>query len=264
MAMTKKEREEMERLRSDAEMYRALRWSDGEPPKPMRVEWLGGKLQAGWFVNEYKAANLDGWDVVSLGCSNGASHSRSRTDKTESQGAGVLYGPLHAYVECKSPEGRATPEQLAFRDAVVARGDEWHEVRSLEQMQGIVEEWQRRGVLAPVVPVVPPRPADAAAPAALANAMGGAKRAQEALRAAQRMERAWALARLNEREEAGFAAREARDREAEARESAARRREEAAEAKRELMELVGNEGEVQSLGDGRVLMVMRVCGNGRR
>ena len=65
----------------------ALSWPRYEEPKPMDLSGASSHdLKTGWFSSQY------GTDYqVSLGCSSGVFHSRTRTDKTDCQQAGTMY-----------------------------------------------------------------------------------------------------------------------------------------------------------------------------
>lgn len=101
MAMTKAEKAEMERLRADLALARAMRWPDYPKPASMtRDEILANlvegkdefgrpsKVARGWFINSY----LGGWGgfTPSYGCSNGYSHN-SNGERTTTQQMGVMY-----------------------------------------------------------------------------------------------------------------------------------------------------------------------------
>lgn len=102
MAMNKSERAEMERLRKDLALAKAMRWPGYARPESVSREWINQNLEEGglrfgkservargWFYNAY----LSGTNVVSaptFGCSNGISHS-SDGDVTTTQNMGRMY-----------------------------------------------------------------------------------------------------------------------------------------------------------------------------
>lgn len=96
MAMTKKEQAEMERLRFDLALARAMRWPSYPKPASMTVAEIkdslvdGGvqygspqKVARGWFTNAYSQR-------LTYGCSNGISHNNDG-DKTTTQNMGQMY-----------------------------------------------------------------------------------------------------------------------------------------------------------------------------
>lgn len=104
MAMNKKELAEMERLRADLALARALRWPSYPKPKPVTREWIEANLidgdpkygsgrpsriAQGWFYSAY-LGGYRGPDV-SHGCSDGLYHSPSDPRKTTTQNMGRMY-----------------------------------------------------------------------------------------------------------------------------------------------------------------------------
>lgn len=101
MAMNKKEQAEMQRLRDDLALVRAMRWPDYPRPSPVNREWIdanlvdGGeqygrrqKVARGWFYNAY-LGSISGHGV-SYGCSSGMSHN-THGDTTTTQQMGRMY-----------------------------------------------------------------------------------------------------------------------------------------------------------------------------
>lgn len=101
MAMNKKEQAEMQRLRDDLALARAMRWPDYPRPAPVDREWIkdnlveGGvkyghasKVARGWFYNAY-VGGMSGHGVTH-GCSDGIHHSTSG-DATTTQNMGRMY-----------------------------------------------------------------------------------------------------------------------------------------------------------------------------
>lgn len=102
MAMTKAEKAELERLRADLALARALRWPDYPRNAPMTQDDIKANLvegsvyyskrrqmvARGWFYNAYLGGY--GNPTVTYGCSDGINHSREG-DTTTSQQAGVMY-----------------------------------------------------------------------------------------------------------------------------------------------------------------------------
>jgi hypothetical protein len=168
----------------------------------------------------------------------------------------VLYG-RNAWVEIKGPDGRVDKLQEEFRDAVVARGDEWHLVRSLDDMTRLVAEWRDRGLLAP------PQPTEARSPAVPEGVLR-ATMGEDAIALAEEMERGRFLERRNrleaEAHELKGDSRAAADSRSQERKHAAR----ADEAERRLRELLSDGARIQRLDDGRVLILARICGRSIR
>lgn len=101
MAMTKAEQAEMQRLRDDLALSRAMRWPDYPMPQAVTREWIAANLvdggiryssaqrvARGWFINAY----LGGYSrpKVTLGCSDGVHHN-TEGDVTVSQNMGRMY-----------------------------------------------------------------------------------------------------------------------------------------------------------------------------
>jgi hypothetical protein len=101
MAMNKKERAEMDRLRDDLALSRSLRWPDYPRPKKVSLEWIKANLVSGgikyghpqevargWFYN----ANIGSYSqyTVTYGCSDGIYHNRDG-DTPSSQNIGRMY-----------------------------------------------------------------------------------------------------------------------------------------------------------------------------
>lgn len=97
MAMTKAEKERMERLERDIQLAKAMRWPDyGKPASMTKAEIDGAKapgglrfgtvqmVARGWFANAYDQGR------VSYGCSDGTNHD-STGDKTSTQGMGRMF-----------------------------------------------------------------------------------------------------------------------------------------------------------------------------
>lgn len=96
MAMTKAEKAEVDRLREDLALARAMRWPSYPKPAPMtRAEIDANKVDGGirygqpqrvargWFPNAYDQR-------VTYGCSDGIHHDRGG-NTTSSQQMGVMY-----------------------------------------------------------------------------------------------------------------------------------------------------------------------------
>lgn len=101
MAMNKAEKAEMERLRNDLALARAMRWPDYPRPEPMTREEIdaalveGGekwgkrqRVARGWFYNAYLGGY--GPPKVTYGCSDGFHHSTTG-DTTSTQQMGRMY-----------------------------------------------------------------------------------------------------------------------------------------------------------------------------
>lgn len=98
MAMTKGERERMERLERAVKLSRAMSWPSYPLPSPMTgyeidAEKVDGavrygspeRIARGWFANSYDGG------TVTHGCSNGTNHSSRSADSTNTQGTGRMY-----------------------------------------------------------------------------------------------------------------------------------------------------------------------------
>lgn len=101
MAMNKKEQAEMQRLRDDLALSRALRWPDYLRPAPVDRDWItanlveGGsqyghpqKVARGWFCNAH-LGGMSGYGAT-YGCSNGIHHNTSG-DVTTTQNMGRMF-----------------------------------------------------------------------------------------------------------------------------------------------------------------------------
>lgn len=112
MAMTKAEKALLDQFRERA----ALTLPPYERPKPARVD--GGNYNnpvPGWFCNVHSRE-------ITHGCSNGISHSRFRTDRTESQGHGVMYATkFDAAKALRWAVTEMVMSQIAAVDALVER-----------------------------------------------------------------------------------------------------------------------------------------------
>jgi hypothetical protein len=93
MAMNKKEQAEMESLREQLRLAKALCWPTSPKPVPLTSDEIKTMSQLienlpiiGWFGFGWEG----GWRV-SQGCSNGTSHSTHFTTKTSSQGCGRIF-----------------------------------------------------------------------------------------------------------------------------------------------------------------------------
>lgn len=118
MAMTKKEQSEMESLREQLRLAKALCWPTS--PKPVSIshdnlrEWSrhDDEPQIGWF-----GWGWDGGFKVSKGCSGGTTHSKTCTDKTTSQGGGRMFTSRdEAYLMARWEVCEATAKLLAQLD----------------------------------------------------------------------------------------------------------------------------------------------------
>lgn len=109
MAMNNKEKAEMERLRADLALARAMRWPSYPKPAPVTAQWIkdnlvdGGvrygqpqKVARGWFYNAY----LGGYSSPSAtyGCSDGVHHN-TQGDTTASQNAGRMFATKREALE---------------------------------------------------------------------------------------------------------------------------------------------------------------------
>lgn len=96
MAMTKTEKERMDRLEKAVALARSMRWPEYPEPAPMTQEEKkaalvdGGtrygqiqRVARGWFHNSHSK-------TVTYGCSDGIGHSPTG-DTTSSQGAGLMF-----------------------------------------------------------------------------------------------------------------------------------------------------------------------------
>lgn len=51
----------------------------------------------------------------------------------------IAFGPMTVWLECKTRIGRLQPNQAAFRDLVQAQGHYWGLVRSLEEIDAVLQ-----------------------------------------------------------------------------------------------------------------------------
>ena len=96
MAMTKKEQAELQRLRDDLDLARAMRWPDYAQPAPMTEAEIKANLVEGGLKYGSRQMVARGWFCaastgrVTYGCSSGLFHSREG-DTTNTQNMGVMY-----------------------------------------------------------------------------------------------------------------------------------------------------------------------------
>lgn len=83
MAMTKKEKAELERLQNELEIAKAFRRTEEVLPDVQPPGTWGG-LSQGWHFNCHA-------EKVSIACSSSTSHAIGRNDKTQSQNPIKLY-----------------------------------------------------------------------------------------------------------------------------------------------------------------------------
>lgn len=88
--MTKKETAEMDSLRDQLLIARALRFTEEVNPDVMPPDYNSrhDALSTGFSFIAYAGF---GGDSTAVGCSSSSYHARGRTDKTTSQGATMLY-----------------------------------------------------------------------------------------------------------------------------------------------------------------------------
>lgn len=90
--MNKKEQAEMESLREQLRLAKALCWPAGPKPMPMTEEEIQSTAKSflgvvvGWFAHGHK----NGFGVQQ-GCSNGTTHSSYSTTKTSTKGGGRMF-----------------------------------------------------------------------------------------------------------------------------------------------------------------------------
>lgn len=86
--MTKKEQAAFQQAKDMAEQAIALGWPTEPEPKPLNLAGLltTGPLFIGWWFNSYGDE-----PKIGEGCSDGVFHSKSSTQKTDSQGCGKFY-----------------------------------------------------------------------------------------------------------------------------------------------------------------------------
>lgn len=117
MAMNKAEKAEMERLRHDLRLAKALHWPDyPRPQNSILPQSFTQGLFVGWWFNAY--AGHDG-DRVAQGCSNGTNHSTSYTDKTTTQRAAPHWGFFDTKREALLALRLEVTEQCAERLAAI-------------------------------------------------------------------------------------------------------------------------------------------------
>lgn len=123
MAMTKKERAEVDDLRRELALHKALGWPQYPEPVPIDAEEatknLGwGKLIVAWWFNSYS-------HTVGQGCFDRIGHSKHSTDKTNSRDTG---GPWYtskrdALAALRWAATREAAKELARVDALVEAGE---------------------------------------------------------------------------------------------------------------------------------------------
>ena len=93
MAMTKAEKEEMERLKWELARERAMRFPAYSKPERMTSTELtpAKNVYSGGVVVAWHQWNYGVEFRVQEGCSNGINHSSSNTDRTTTQGGGQFY-----------------------------------------------------------------------------------------------------------------------------------------------------------------------------
>lgn len=117
MAMNKKELAEMDKLRRDVDLARALSWPSYSMPKAMTKAEIDDRAPGvgatpGWFWNKYE-------ESVNLGCSNGYSHNSSGP-KTSTQGMGrMMRTRLQALQALRIEVTVSCAERLARIDAMI-------------------------------------------------------------------------------------------------------------------------------------------------
>jgi len=94
----------------------ALSWPRYEEPKPMDLSGASShNLKTGWFSSQWGTSYS-----ASLGCSSGVFHSRTHTDKTDSQQPGTMYPTkLDALKVARCQMSERFAEALARLDAEI-------------------------------------------------------------------------------------------------------------------------------------------------
>lgn len=124
MAMNKKEQAEMDALRQELALHKAMRLSDGERLQPLPVlemlEESPGSLLIGWFEHNYDLS----WHV-SQGCSNQGSHSIDDIRQTSRQTCGRPYAKRsEALKAARWDVARRAAEALVRLDSEIARTEQ--------------------------------------------------------------------------------------------------------------------------------------------
>lgn len=110
MAMTKKEQAEMDRLRREAAMAKALAWPTFEKPEAMQREH--GTTIHGWWFNQYSRVVAEGWADVFF-------YTGDPKDTTKCRGGRQNHDPLYA---TESDAYRAMIHELAREYAETLAG----------------------------------------------------------------------------------------------------------------------------------------------
>jgi len=135
--MTKAEKAEMERLRNDLALSRAMRWPDYPVPSPMTYEDINASLVEGGirYGHRQKVARGWFWGVhlgtfgrkkfsVAYGCSDGSKHA-PEGDATTSQNMGRMYRTkLEALQAARIEMTAQCAEALADLDREIAESSE--------------------------------------------------------------------------------------------------------------------------------------------
>lgn len=116
MAMTKKEREEMEALKKELRLAKALRWTEKIEPdvEPPSVNYMNDlDLAKGWLFNSYSGS-------IVKACSSSVSHNYGSDDGTTSKGARRLYSTkLRAMRALRNAVERECARKLAEIDRYI-------------------------------------------------------------------------------------------------------------------------------------------------
>lgn len=116
MAMTKKEQAEMQALRDEIRLAKALRWTGPAPTKDVPPPTGWGELSVGWWYRE----NEQWGDKVDQGCSSSVTHSTHSTTKTSTQGPRYFYSTkLRALQALRVEVELVSAKRLAAIDAQI-------------------------------------------------------------------------------------------------------------------------------------------------
>lgn len=113
MAMNKKEAAEMEELRRELRIARALRWPDTPPPEPMPVP-KGSETVMGWVAYGSASAVDEAW-------SQSMRHGRGRDPEQSGSQRGIRLHrtKLDALLNLRAAKTREFAEHLASLDAQI-------------------------------------------------------------------------------------------------------------------------------------------------
>jgi len=115
MAMNKKEQAEMERLKTDLLIAKAMRFTDKVEPDLMPPKSLSEGLVKGFLYNSYSPR-------VERSCTSSVHHSFGSDEKTSTQNPKCLYSTeLLAWKACRNAMEEEFAKKLAGVDLIIER-----------------------------------------------------------------------------------------------------------------------------------------------